>query len=52
MGLDLMWGAHFPLDTSTISVLGVEKGVPALERWNAPVDAPPTADPAAAGGQR
>ena len=36
MGLDLMWGAHFPLDTATISVLGVEKGVPALERWNSP----------------
>lgn len=36
MGLDLMWAAHFPLDTATISVLGVEKGVPALERWNAP----------------
>ena len=34
MGLDLMWGAHFPLDTGTISVLG-EEGVPALERWNA-----------------
>jgi probable phosphoglycerate mutase len=36
MGLDLMWGAHFPLDTATISILGEEKGVPALERWNAP----------------
>lgn len=36
MGLDLMWGAHFPLDTATLSVLGEEKGVPALERWNAP----------------
>jgi hypothetical protein len=31
-----MWAAHFPLDTATISVLGEEKGVPALERWNAP----------------
>ena len=28
-------GRHFPLDTATISVLGEEKGVPALERWNA-----------------
>ena len=36
MGLDLMWGAHFPLDTATISILGEEKGVPALEQWNAP----------------
>lgn len=35
MGLDLMWGAHFPLDTATLSILGVEKGVPALECWNA-----------------
>jgi broad specificity phosphatase PhoE len=37
LGLDLMWGAHFPLDTATVSVLGEEKGVPALERWNARV---------------
>jgi probable phosphoglycerate mutase len=37
MGLDLMWAAHYPLDTPTISVLGEEKGVPALERWNARV---------------
>jgi hypothetical protein len=25
---------HFPLDTSTISVLGEEKGQPAIQRWN------------------
>ena len=35
-GWTCMWGAHFPLDTATISILGEEKGVPALERWNAP----------------
>ncbi|HEY5787145.1 MAG TPA: histidine phosphatase family protein [Microlunatus sp.] len=35
LGLDLLWGENFPLDTATVSVLGVEKGVPALERWNA-----------------
>lgn len=35
LGLDLMWGAHFPLDTATLSILGVEKGVPSLDRWNA-----------------
>lgn len=35
LGLDLMWGAHFPLDTATLSILGEEKGVPALQRWNA-----------------
>lgn len=35
LGLDLMWAAHFPLDTGTISVLGTETGVPAVRRWNA-----------------
>lgn len=35
LGLDLMWGAHFPLDTGTISILGEEKGLPALQQWNA-----------------
>ncbi len=28
-------GVHFPLDTSTVSVLDWEKGLPALGRWNA-----------------
>ncbi len=35
LGFDLGFGVHFPLDTSTVSVLGEEKGQPALERWNA-----------------
>ena len=35
LGFDLALGVHFPLDTSTVSVLGEEKGKPALERWNA-----------------
>jgi probable phosphoglycerate mutase len=35
LGFDLRLGLHFPLDTSTVSVLGEEKGEPALERWNA-----------------
>ena len=35
LGFDLSLGVHFPLDTSTVSVLGEEKGQPALERWNA-----------------
>jgi len=35
LGFDLAVGVHFPLDTSTVSVLGEEKGQPALERWNA-----------------
>lgn len=35
LGFDVALGVHFPLDTSTVSVLGAEKGQPALERWNA-----------------
>lgn len=35
LGFDLSQGVHFPLDTSTISVLGDYKGNPALYRWNA-----------------
>ena len=35
LGFDLSLGVHFPLDTSTVSVLGEEKGQPAMERWNA-----------------
>lgn len=31
---DVSLGEHFPLDTGTISVLGWQKGQPALERWN------------------
>ena len=32
---DLALGSQFPLDTSTVSVLGTEKGLPALQKWNA-----------------
>lgn len=35
LGFDLTLGVHFPLDTGTVSVLGEDKGLPALERWNA-----------------
>jgi probable phosphoglycerate mutase len=35
LGLDLHLGVHFPLDTSTVSVLGEDRGEPALDRWNA-----------------
>ena len=35
LGFDLTLGVHFPLDTSTVSVLGEEKGQPALQCWNA-----------------
>jgi broad specificity phosphatase PhoE len=31
---DVKLGVHFPMDTSTVSILGWEKGLPALERWN------------------
>jgi broad specificity phosphatase PhoE len=34
--LDLAVGDRFPLDTSTVSILGEAKGGPALEKWNAP----------------
>jgi broad specificity phosphatase PhoE len=35
LGFDLALGVHFPLDTGTVSVLGEDRGAPALERWNA-----------------
>jgi broad specificity phosphatase PhoE len=35
LGFDLSLGVHFPLDTGTVSVLGEDRGAPALERWNA-----------------
>ena len=37
LGFDVRLGVQFPLDTSTVSILGEEKGQPALEQWNAPV---------------
>jgi broad specificity phosphatase PhoE len=33
--LDISAGVHFPLDTGTISILGEDKGYPALKQWNA-----------------
>lgn len=35
LSFDLALGLHFPLETSTVSVLGQEKGEPAMQRWNA-----------------
>ena len=35
LGFDIGLGGQFPLDTSTVSVLGEAKGQPALHRWNA-----------------
>jgi broad specificity phosphatase PhoE len=37
LNFDLSLGVQFPLDTSTISVLGEEKNRPALWKWNAAV---------------
>ncbi|GAB2569121.1 histidine phosphatase family protein [Microlunatus antarcticus] len=36
LGLDLSIGDRFPLDTSTVSILGEAKGRGALRQWNAP----------------
>jgi probable phosphoglycerate mutase len=35
LGLDVTEGRHFMLGTATVSVLGWERGSPAVERWNA-----------------
>lgn len=37
LGFDIALGVHFPLNTSTVSILGEEKGQGALEQWNARV---------------
>lgn len=34
LGLDVAEGRHFALDTSTISVLGVDRGTSVVRRWN------------------
>ena len=38
LGLEPGQGAHFLLDTATLSVLSHYRGLPALQRWNAPLD--------------
>ena len=38
LGLPASGGQHFLLDTATVSVFGYYRGVPAIKRWNAPVD--------------
>ena len=35
LGFDLALGVHFPLDTSSVSILGETKGEPSLDQWNA-----------------
>ena len=38
LGLPAAAGTHFLLDPSTVSVLQFARGVPAIKRWNAPVE--------------
>lgn len=37
LGLPVVAGQHFLLDPGTVSVLGDYRGIPAVQRWNAPV---------------
>jgi broad specificity phosphatase PhoE len=38
LGLPAGAGCHFLLDTSTLNVLSYYRGIPAVKRWNAPVE--------------
>ena len=37
LGLPVLAGQHFLLDTGTLNILGYYRGIPALKTWNAPV---------------
>lgn len=37
LGLPAQAGCHFMLDTATLSILGYYRGIPAVNRWNAPL---------------
>jgi broad specificity phosphatase PhoE len=37
LGFPAQAGAHFILDTATLSILGYYRGIPAVNRWNAPL---------------
>jgi broad specificity phosphatase PhoE len=37
LGLPVVAGQHFLLDTGTLNILGYYRGIPALKTWNAPV---------------
>ena len=39
LGMPVEAGAHFLLDTATLSILGYYQGIPAVKRWNAPLTA-------------
>ena len=41
LGLPAAAGSHFLLDTATVSVLSHYRGIPAVKRWNAPLELPP-----------
>ena len=36
IGLQAQAGCHFLLDTATLNILSFYRGIPAVERWNAP----------------
>jgi probable phosphoglycerate mutase len=38
LGLPPTHGRHFLLNTSTLSILGYYRGIPAIRQWNAPLD--------------
>jgi broad specificity phosphatase PhoE len=38
LGLDIRRGAQFPLDTATLCVLGEDRDVHTVDRWNAPFE--------------
>jgi probable phosphoglycerate mutase len=38
IGLPVLAGSHFRLDTATLSVLGTYRDIPAIERWNVTVE--------------
>ena len=40
LGLPVIAGQHFLLDTGTLNILGYYRGIPAVKTWNAPVFAP------------
>jgi broad specificity phosphatase PhoE len=37
LGLPVLAGQHFLLDTGTLNILGYYRGIPAVKTWNAPV---------------
>jgi broad specificity phosphatase PhoE len=50
IGQGAAFGIHLLLDTATLSILGWERGVPAIERWNVAAPVAPAPDSAAEPG--